>query len=638
MDEKTTIYQEETQFLRTTLMGDIREDIQFVGLTIWDLCWIVVGNLLFGLTFSFLPINFILKVILIILTFVGMFLFRFLKIPYRWKRLRRYHKEPKAGDGSQLGETLGVEPDGPFYRSGKQWFMVFQVDAPPWNAAVYSQKRNRVLSFGEFLRACMLSHVDVLISWDQSPDYQWGIWESKKKNVSAHAGIEKIKQRRLAYFEGKAAQGEALRTNYYLRLSVNETQLPLQEREGEAGLTKEQIHRKRILGDLKELKNKLQAILLRGEHRTTPLSGFAVTEALATQWDPISWQAWKATQGTWDLEPESLPAEPAQKKKEKQSEGPIQERFYLAALRNIATKLKKNPLKALWLFIRKRKGAIRKRIKGKEENPSSPIHFQITQPTSSDEVKFQISTPVEEPITFQLNKPAEDPARKTESDQTKPQESWEGEIYFLTSPAPTGKSFLTGNIAVAHAKQGKTVTVLDLSADAGVLTYLNLAFRSKDDHWEKYGSRFLPGLALYRLIYDHTLTAHTVASELKQWQQNSDLVLVDLPWNHPWRTELSPCGKTAAVIDSDYHHWLQWEKAIESGEWEGEIWLNQDEKEVNVRNLIRDRWNRMEPDQCFPHFSGARRSLYQGRPLAMDESEPFLLQSQSDKGGKKEVC
>ncbi|MGC5327006.1 hypothetical protein, partial [Brevibacillus sp. SYSU BS000544] len=303
MDDRETRYEQEENFLITSLLGDIRADISFLGLTLWDLVWIVVQTVLCGAILSFMPLNIFLKLILGVIGVVFIFLNRFLQFPYRRKRSKRYRKEAKSGTGEKIGEILNVEADGPFYKSGREWQIAFRVKAPPWNEALFSHKKRRIISFAKFLRACMQRHVKVMISTEQSPDFHWDVWNSKRQKNAATHGIQKLKLQRLDYFESLARtqKKETKQTTYYMGLSVNEIRLPRQERDGEEGLEKTQIERRRIIEDLKEIRN-LTDILQEGNLLCTTISGFSVTEAVARQWAPLSWNAWKAAQGNWEVD------------------------------------------------------------------------------------------------------------------------------------------------------------------------------------------------------------------------------------------------------------------------------------------------------------------------------------------------
>jgi len=575
--------EQEHDFLRASLLGDIREDIQFAGFTMIDLLWIILGTILLNVISFFSSINVILKLLLLIFSFAGMVMFRFYRIPYRFKRWTRYKKEVKHGTGEVIADVLGVEADGPFFRSGKEWQMVFRLSVPPWETAVLSTKRKRILSFEQFIRTGILYKVNIAISWDEVPDYQWDIWNAKRERVSASPGIERMKQNRLAYFQKLADQKHAMRTQYYMRLSVNETDLTLQENDDDlTGLTKDQIKRKRIIQTLSELMSTMTSILEGSGHRCTLISGYAVAESLAWQWDPIAWHKWKGSQGKWDDDSEEeIPrlleetdVEPSKAVDNARKKGSL-------------ILLVKQKFIKLFQLIHKRIQHWRYR----KNNRDLKNKKKLEEVVESAQNVVSIPALILEPEADLLNE----------------------RVIILTSPDGCGKTFLACNLAVANASVDSPVTLIDLSVNRGLVTYLNPILLESGGMWDSYKSRLVPGLTL--LCLSHQGKRKLILDELQSLiNQINERIIIDLPWQYPWWNEINQFGRSIAVVDSDYHHWLQWE-AVD--EWHEDIWLNQ--SEIDMSTVINERWNK-PITRRFPSYKEARMSLYRGRPLALDKN------------------
>lgn len=603
--------EEEFSYLQTSLQGDIREDISFLGLTILDLVWIVSQSIIVISLAVFLPLNILVKSGIVTLAVSLIFLNRFLKGPYRRKRLLRYWKQPKEIDGSKMDEALGITEDGPFYRSGREWQMVFRVDPPPWETAVLQQKKQMIQSYGEFLRACMQRKVDVMIEEDFTPDFLWDIWNVKRATPSATQGIEQLKMNRLDYFERIARENTARRAHYHMRLSVNETNLPLQQREGEEGLSKEQIERKRIIEDLREICG-LTNILLKGELKSTLLTGFAVTEVISKQWAPLSWRLWKANQETWEQEQPDLALT---EEKEPQGATSIVNHVELNEPVTRWERFKINwnmILNKVMKFCRHCFSYIRWnrfKSKGKEPNTASP---DIPVLPAALEITAELDIPLNDATDDSFVEEIYDSKREIENDL---QEEY---CLILTSPASTGRSFLLANLAAANARENTPVIAIDLSKDVGSISYLNPSLEGISGCWEHYTTRLVPGLSLYVMCKSRFASADEIEKQIREWFGQGKRVIVDLPWDHPYRDQLLKVGTAVAIIDTDYHHWVRWNEVIQDKQWEGEIWINQ--SEIEMSGLVQNEW-RKEASRLFPTFSDARKSLYRGRPLALDAKE-----------------
>ncbi|MGC5327007.1 hypothetical protein, partial [Brevibacillus sp. SYSU BS000544] len=191
----------------------------------------------------------------------------------------------------------------------------------------------------------------------------------------------------------------------------------------------------------------------------------------------------------------------------------------------------------------------------------------------------------------------------------------------FTSPSPCGRSFLASNIGVANASEGKKILLIDFSKDAGSLSYVNPSIEEESNGWIRYETKLVPYLTIIVMSENNMATVDEVIKQVLFWSENYAMVLVDVPWEHPWRERLCSIGKPIAIVDSDYHHWVQWERATR---WSGEVWLNQ--SEIDMTPLIQEVWG-VTPSRMFPTFQQAKKSLYRGRPLALEENmrENFLL-------------
>ncbi|WP_175537536.1 hypothetical protein, partial [Mycobacterium tuberculosis] len=130
-------------------------------------------------------------------------------------------------------------------------------------------------------------------------------------------------------------------------------------------------------------------------------------------------------------------------------------------------------------------------------------------------------------------------------------------VFVLTSTASTGKTFIGANASVALSTSGKKVTLIDLSPDRGTLTVLNPRIEENEStHWERWKSRQVPDLdILFPLEYPDV---EEVIKCMKEKQQDG-VVVLDLPWSYPDRQRLETEFGLIAVLDCDYHHWLQFE-------------------------------------------------------------------------------
>ncbi|ULO07150.1 hypothetical protein H1230_30145 [Paenibacillus sp. 19GGS1-52] len=656
----------EDELLRASFMGDIREDVQFLGLSLTDIGWIVGTTLVIG-GFPFLvPFPVMFKMTWIVVIFMVSTLGHMLKWPYRLKRYIHDVQQKKEGTGEDLGSFLGVEEDGWLYRSGKTLHVVSSLTAAPWKTAVFAQKRTRIGGFEQFLRALVQEGFSAQISAEQIPDVRHDLWNQKRNRPAASEGIQQMKLNRIEMWERLARTGKALRSEYTLTLTTSESKIKVRERADEpADLNPEELKRFRLLSELQEKKDRvLNTLTSHGGHSTTLLSGFSLPEILGRWWDRTTWEAWKMDEGSWAEPSLSIEFEESDQQKEQEEvevggqaeersifspslvkfmqgepegdeteaegipeinekappaplviEEGIPESFGLSKL-----KLRRWPM-AKWLQSCKKGFSI---LRTKWKHVILPRFRNWARScrvgwhnfrTRKGEVPAIALEPKQKGLT------EEEGLQQTLS-ITGPK-GLQG-IVLLTSPVPSGKSFLAANLGVAASLSGSRVSIVDISPDRGTRTVLNpLKQPSELDAWE-IGS----GKAADWLLF--TPTGYPSLQQLEQLLQSraavDGLVIAEIPWNYPEREALMQRYRSVAVMDCDYHHWLRFTDAASC--WEGEFWLNQSTPEMasKMASLLKEQYQ-----QCYaavyPYFPAAAYGLYQGRPLALDPEKRIGLNS-----------
>ncbi|WP_163860420.1 hypothetical protein [Paenibacillus elgii] len=590
--------EQEGQLLQASFMGDIREDIQYLGLTMGDIAWIFGGTLVLGGLVFILPIGFVIKLVWLVVVFVFAALSRYLQWPYRFKRWRRYKFGRRSGTGEDLAEWLGVDPEGWLYKSGYVWHIVLRLQAPPWQTATIAQQCVRVQGYERFLRACLTERVEVAVSSEQVPDFRWEIWNMKRNRPSYSEGLTRITERRLARWQQQARTREAQRTEYTMRLSINEKTLTRLEREDEPPeLSKEELKRHRTLADLRERKDLVMSILEDSGHTYTILSGYSVAELNGRQWAPFTWAEWKAMEGTWDDEEDNdLQSTPGLVLTEEPKR-----------LRGKAWKWQRRRKRMIvWIYRTYRK--IKDRV------------IQLLPKKPKEQVRSEEVIELREPAPEALLAPV------SSRDESVPR------VLLFTSPSSTGKTFLASNIAVASSTAEQPVALVDLSPDFGTLTLVNpIAADISKELWRCFSSRTVPGLTVWAPDLEKGLpVAEEIAEHIRALAE-TQRVVVDMPWQFPKRHALFELGLPIAVIDSDYHHWTQWERIGTT--WPGEVWQNQNE--IDMQMLVEELFS-LPISRRFPTYPQARQRLYQGRPLALEPEVQETFYWPKGKGG--EAC
>ncbi|MGG4108815.1 hypothetical protein AAXB25_33475 [Paenibacillus lautus] len=656
------IHEREERLLRANMMGDIREDVEFLGLNLRDIIWIIGNTLVIGALFSYvLPFEVWGKIIWILIVFMFNLISRFRKWPYRRKRYIRDFRTKREGSGEDFKSLLNIEEDSWLYRSGKVIHIVSEISAPPWQTAVYAQKRKRIASFENFLRGIVREGFKATITSEKVPDFRLDLWKRKRNAPAASDGIHKLRLRRVALWEHLATNGEALKSEYHLTLSIDEHRVTLREQDGEPeDMKPADIKKLRFMAGIREKYGRIIVNLHSSGHDTTLMSGYSVPELMARWWDRRSWEDWKMNDGQWDdptLDESELANtnkiveedyNPDKMKEEipdesgleftldkEISEGETVEQDGMeddaiqTALQAVTSeKVSKDSLK--------RKQANKGKILGLYTKLKGHCKFlglwlmKVIQKALcmfSDKVrslnkKSKLSRKPRdvEPKGEEIN--ACEELDGTEIAEVPPNVSaslnsleFANKALLITAPASTGKTFLAANVSAAVGESGVPVTLIDLTKDRGTLTVLNPVKQPYDRQgWEKWESRHASNLQI--ICPTHYPSIQEVRQIIEVYRADG-AVLVDLPWAYPSRDELIGDYETIGVVDCDYHHWLQWENSVER--WNGRLWLNQCDSDMKKRmsQLIRDKYS-LTFEREFPHFSTANKYLFQGRPLALE--------------------
>ncbi|OMF86052.1 hypothetical protein [Paenibacillus sp. FSL R7-0337] len=658
----------EEELLRASFMGDIREDVQFLGLSLRDIGWIVGTTLVIGGFPFLLPFPVLFKMTWIVAIFMLSTLGQWLKWPYRLKRYIHDAQQKKEGAGEDLGSFLGVEEDGWLYRSGKTLHVVSSLSASPWKTAVYAQKRTRIGGFEQFLRAMVQEGFSAQISAEQIPDVRLELWNQKRNHPAKSPGIQAMKLNRIEMWEGLAREGKALRSEYTLTLTTSESKIKVRERADEpADLNPEALKRFRLLSELQEKKERvLHTLTSHGGHSTSLLSGFSLPEIVGRWWDRTAWEVWKMNGESWaepspyevsedldllneqETEQNVLEAqgeEPDEKRslfspslvKFIQDDPPVEDHSWDEAMLDIQEEKVSAPLviedvvpKSSWRSALQR-WPIARWLQSGEHG----ISFLRTTWSTRFLPWFgwiQICRAGWQKVRARKVEPPGAILEHTTNELTGAEFlqnvlptseaiRLQG-IVLLTAPTPSGKSFLAANLGLAASLSGITVSIVDLSPDQGTRTVLNpLQQPSELEAWDTWSGKAADWLLFTPTRYP---TLQQVEQLLQHRAAEDGLVIVEIPWNYPERETLMQKYRSIAVLDCDYHHWLRFIEAAPC--WEGEFWLNQSTPDMAPRmaSLLKEQYQQTYT-ALYPYCPSAAYSLYQGRPLALDPDKRSLL-------------
>ncbi|MDN4090897.1 hypothetical protein [Paenibacillus polymyxa] len=698
---------EEHELLSASMMGDIREDVEFLGLTLTDMMWICVHVFTWGIVPIIIQLSWWICILWFLFVLGFSFVGRCLKWPYRRKRWFHERRQKKMGTGEEIASLLGVEEESWYYRSPRVIHIVLNITAPPWEGALVQHKRSRINNFEYFIRNCVMEGFTAQISSEQVPDYQHSIWDEKKDQPSATEGIQQLKLNRIRMWEEKAASGLAKRSEYTMSLWINEISIKVREREDEpTDLDKKELYQFRMITELHDKLQRAMSPMLASGHTFEITGGSLVAERLSRWWDRNTWEVWKRDRGTWEEdEPEptmvNLKKSSYQPKlaqlleagvissEEKTTEDSmnmsVQEQEILTESRadqgaeeerTVKPKRQKSRivaiLAAVLSFFTSQWSKLKLRFRPappqrvdvsnwidaltEEDNPQnaktalsgaeseeapntseiSEHAVQAEQSAQNSNFKRTLQSTVQwmkqEAVRLHELKPGrkkkESAAAIESMDNTEESNSEVPDvssvphhltgIYVLTAPSPTGVTFLASNVAAAMSTEDRPMTLIDLSRDQGTKTILNPLKAPEElsfEGWEAWTSVHAPGLTLYTPL---AFPMQESVSQLIEKRCQVGPVLVDMPWHFPDRQWMLENYQSVAVVDSDYHHWLQWEQA--AAQWPGHIWLNQMDAEMTNRmsSLIRHHFGK-QAWATFPAFHEAKHWIYQGRPLATHE-------------------
>lgn len=609
---------QEKELLGLYLMGDIREDAEVLGLRLKDMVWIVVTTLLCGLIPFFFPMPVLVKVSWLGIVFIVATVGHMMRLPYRIKRFyydKRYQKA--SGTGELLGDLLGMVEDGWFFKSknGNVIQVLYEIKAPPWATSTLTNKRTRLNHFATFLRSCLKERFRVDVFTEQVPDYQYDIWVRKKEQMTDSLGIEKLKHDRISMWTQLASDGSAQRSVYILRLTIRTSDLAGKERDDEpADLDKVELKRYRMVAELREKQARVLSILEQSGHGYSLLSGYALTELLGRWWDRNAWRTWKEQRGDWTVEPEyhaeslfstelgKVVAIVGTDEEVTAQEGMTRRKSFSRLWRSTGL--------SVLLFVSRVLSWLKGKRKAKSESQTIVTEEEL-QATHSDDLDLDQQTTIRADIT------ARNP-------------------WLISAPASTGKSFLGVNVAVAMSSYDHPVHVVDLSPDQGCKTLLNpLPITSDKEGWHAYVAKHAPGLTLWLPDQDCLPDQHAVTEWIEQLAQSARTI-VDVPWSYPNRMKLFEMGEPIAVVDSDYHHWLQWEN--ETKHWQHTVWLNQMDTDMETiyRSLLKEHGWSPSAYHVFPLITKARYWMYQGVPAASMAKEHFNVKQVE--GLKEEIA
>ncbi|MGG4145689.1 hypothetical protein ABEW34_21570 [Paenibacillus algorifonticola] len=623
--EQERLREKENELLSTYFMGDIREDVIFLGLNYKDMIWIV-GNSLLGSVFLFIfPFSYWVKIPGILLI-VGLSLIsRMLAWPYRRRRRLHYMRQKKQG--VDLQPVHNIEEESWYYRNGKTIHVALGLSADPWETAVYNQKSNRIQGFEAFLRAMAAEGFSARLSAEMVPDYQTELWKQKSEQPTESFGLKTLKQNRIDLWKRQADKETAKRSVYILTLTIKEFRIDIRERDDEPEeLDKNELKRFRMLAELREKLKRVLDPLAEAGHASTILSGYAVPEIMSRWWDPQAWKMWVSTEGDWSDSEEGSTVDQLEHmaEEERQIQESVTEEFS-----EVAASSEELPVKSKRMFILRLLGAAGRTILFLLQRVANGFVF-ASKACTRQLRRLKRNKKAKEPINDPLpEQDGTDQESKVSTNHIPPVQG----ITYLTSPAATGKSFLAANMAVTmnqvKAQEQKSMVVVDLSPDRGVLSYLNpLQVKSPVEGWELWITRNAPGLELWLPIPKRILHLEELAQRLAELKKRGT-VIVDLPFHYPGREALFRLGTAIAIVDDDYHHWLQWVQAAE--EWSGEVWLNQmkETMQAPLSAVVKEQWDK-SVTYSIPFFSDASRWLFNGRPYALHPEAAQLLRQERE--------
>lgn len=653
MSESTT-EQKRKELLRAYFMGNVREDIELLGLNMKDVIIITLTSMV-GIFIVFLiKFPFIISLLLFFGVVALVAASRWLRWIYRIIRFFIEVYSDTEGEGEDIGEYLDIVEDGWMYRSDKSWNIILKVEppqSPSWEHNIITQQREQLGSFENMLRVAFSEKMTVEIHAEQIPDFRYELWDHMHQKKAASEGIKDLRQGRLALWETFVDDGFANTSEYTMRLTINDVGLVLIERDDEPEhLSKSELKRFRTITAIREKVERVMSSLEDGGHTYSVMTGYHTPEVIGRFWDYYAWLEWKRngsnwTETEWIDEPEhvvqlgdaidisllksELEEERSMTDENRlhQVEDGMDDQTYEAMIDTVMpstnqsnveveeqeTVEKANRWHALYrLFLRVwswiRLCGIQVFSKTNSGITSIRVYRKTRQLQKMDQQVVGSKEDTAEPVTVSI-------------DHVAPV----GQLYLnpttiLTSAVPSGKSFLAVNIGVASALESQPVTIIDLSPDQGTITVLNsLLHEERMEGWRVWTTSRVSGLEIW--VPTLEVSPHPAVDELIELikhQQQKTTVIIDMPWSYPDRDLLSEQFSTVNIIDSDYHHWLQTKRYMDG--FKGELWMNQVPTHMvkSLTQMIRERWD-YPITAIFPVFQSAAEFLLQGTPLAIDQ-------------------
>lgn len=641
--------QERKELNTVHFLGDIREDISFLGLKMHQML-IMALTILFSSLFLFyarLPMPVTLIALLgIVGTLAACFYLRWV---YRTKRFYTELYSQESGDGEDIDEYLDVLDEGWLYRNGKLWTVLMKVSPPQtmaWNDSLLRSQMQRLSSFEHFLRMAIGEKVKVDIDREQVPDFQFEAWDQMREREAPSEGVRELRHARLDLFEQAVEENYATTYEYTIALTFSEIDLNAMKRDDEpAGMTKEQAKRYRTIMAIREKMKLLMDCLESSGHTYTTLAGYHMAERIGRFLDYYGWREWKMTGGLWEEQAaEALQLEEDVNEMEEEEDMSDNKRADEEIDRNFASP--------------EAFGAVLSSIEEASERPEDALVESSGVGGAEDEKPVQkrswgvtgafkwlfslrllpgvlwseAKRLVQLLMQLRLKRRLQQQAKAIAAAGV-PQESHQEALdlpqsqplhlpraLIVTSSVPSGKSLLTANIALASALNGQPCQIVDLSLHQGTVTVLNtLRHEERTTGWKVWELSRVDGLKIWTPTWNkaHYPSLEQVIKVIDQ-QMKLGHVLIDMPWNYPDRDALLARYTSVAVVDSDYHHWLQMSKEMKS--FTGDIWMNQVPKHLlrPLTQMIRETW-KAPITAVFPFFSDASECLLQGTPLAMNE-------------------
>lgn len=167
-------------------------------------------------------------------------------------------------------------------------------------------------------------------------------------------------------------------------------------------------------------------------------------------------------------------------------------------------------------------------------------------------------------------------------------------LIILYSPAPTGKTFVGINLAIAIARTGQKVAYMDCTSTCAVKMHFN----------SKVFPFKLKSLPLWVSGFTQTL-----------FQEDTVVVLETNTDNYFSLFKNKDNTQVYAVVNSDYAHQIQLAKNLKGKDVVAMIW-NEFDKSVNPRDIIA-----LPVITTIPHYPDTNARIKKGMPRALEDND-----------------